>query len=401
MCLALARQAEGRTSPNPMVGSVVLDAQGAIAGRGYHHKAGEPHAEVLALREAGDQAKGGTIYISLEPCNHFGKTPPCVDAVKAAGITRVVAGIGDPNPLAVGGAQALATTGMAVSVGVLAEECAWLNRGFFKRVRSGLPWLCLKLATTLDGRIADRFGTSRWITGEKSRAYVHHLRNTFDCVLIGKETAAKDNPALNVRDIKNSRDPLRAVIDSRLSLDRSLRIFQADTGGNTIIFCNEIAPAHNPPIAKSNVDFINVKQLAPNRLDLDAALRALAARGVNTVLCEGGGTLAASLLEHNLVDEVCWIIAPKILIDANAFPSINGGSSIKLDQAIKLDKIRHEKLGNDILINGEVVYSDKTPYERLMASGFKPVDYPGPPDLASDTAERRRRFREQAERDNR
>ena len=176
-CLDLAKQAQGRTAPNPLVGSIVLDADGQVVGKGFHPRAGQKHAEIFALQEAGQRACGGSLYVTLEPCSHYGRTPPCLKAVLESGVARVLIGTEDPNPQVAGTSiRALSAAGIEVSVGLLAEECLWLNRGFFKRMRQGLPWITLKLAVTLDGKIADRTGSSRWISGEPARRYEHTLR---------------------------------------------------------------------------------------------------------------------------------------------------------------------------------------------------------------------------------
>ncbi len=384
-CLQLAERAQGRTSPNPMVGAVVLDKSGHVVGRGFHHKRGEPHAEVNALKEAGDRAKDGTIYVSLEPCCHHGKTPPCTDAVIASGVKTVVAGMIDPNPkVGGGGVKALENAGIQVISGVLANECAYLNRGFLKRIKTGLPWVCLKLATTLDAKIADRHGGSRWITGPEARQYVHVLRNKYDAVMVGTNTALIDNPTLNCRDVENSRDPVKVLVDKDLKVSFEAKIYTHDSPARTYVLTRDDR-ADRELVDLPLVELIGVpyeiekpaekvSQLAagvPLRreddkeksrehivLDLEEGLRRLVDRGINTVLCEGGGRLAGNLIDLGLVDEVVWIMAPKLLHDPLAVPAL-GGRARNLDDAVSLHQISIKNLGEDVA------------YCALLAPGVK------------------------------
>ena len=351
-CLELAAKATGRTSPNPLVGAVVVANSGKVIGTGFHEKAGTPHAEVHALRQAGDAARGATLYVNLEPCCHHGRTPPCTEAVLASGVTRVVIGMRDPNPkVAGGGIKLLEATGIKTNVGVLEEDCRFLNRAFVKRMKTGLPWLCLKLAATLDGRIADRNGTSRWITGAEARAYVHRLRNEYDAVMIGGQTASKDDPQLNVREIEGGRDPIRVVVDSSLNLNPSAKVCQQATGGNTIIFCSEESAEGKGKSFSSDVQVIGVKRLTEG-LDLRQCLESLAEKDVLNVLCEGGGRLSGSLLKSGLVDEVQWLIAPKIIGDIKAMPAVSTDAEVILSNALNLQQPKVISLGSDILVQG-------------------------------------------------
>lgn len=355
-CLELAARAEGRTSPNPMVGAVIVDESGTVVGEGFHEKAGEAHAEVVAFAEAGERAKGGTLYVNLEPCSHFGRTPPCADAVIASGVKRVVAAMIDPNPKVAGsGFQKLKDHGIELVIGVLEREATWLNRGFLKVKTEGRPWVCLKIAATLDGRIADRFSKSQWITGPEARRFVHELRNRFDCVLIGARTARIDNPTLNVREIQNCRDPKRAVVDTNLSVGPDASLCKEGTGGDTILFCTEEAGAERGTLYPSHVSLVPVT-LSPStssatgsRLDLNRILIELASRDVSTVLCEGGSQLAGSLLEANLVDELYWITAPKLLLDVASKPAIGVDRAVSLDSIHDWKLISTEKLANDLV----------------------------------------------------
>lgn len=357
-CLELARMAEGRTSPNPMVASLVLDAQGQIAGEGFHARAGEPHAEVHALKQAGERAKGGTLYVNLEPCSHFGRTPPCADLVIQSGVKRVVVGMEDPNPkVSGGGLQKLRAAGIRVDISELENECQDLNRAFVKHIRTGMPWFSLKMAGTIDGRIADRFGKSRWISGAEARAFAHHLRNTNDCVLIGGGTAAIDDPELNVRDLANSRNPHRAVIDPSLRMKADARMCKLNDGYSyTYIFST-------PAKIKNAVEFpegVKLVDLMDNEHSggtmLQTALRWLGALGIQSVLCEGGGRLAASCMEERLVDEIYWIIAPKLFVDAQAIPALSGKSTNPIENCVEIKDCKYSTLGQDLLIRGRPVW---------------------------------------------
>lgn len=351
-CLELAQQAEGRTSPNPMVGAIVVDANGQIVGRGFHKKHGTAHAEVHALGEAGEKARGSTIYVSLEPCCHFGKTPPCSDLVTKSGVNRVVAAMVDPNPKVAGkGIKQIEDAGIAVTVGVLEAEAAWQNRGFIKRVTKGLPWLCLKMALTLDGRIADRTGSSRWVTNSESRVKVHQLRNKFDAVLIGGNTLQSDDPELTVRDVLDSRNPARAVIDSRLVTNPNSRFCTTDPSARTILFTLQKSIDAVTNAYPAHIELTAVPADG-EQINITSALQFLAQQGVNSVLCEGGGKLAGSLLSAGLIDEVYWVVAPKFIGDVHAIPALQLGSSVSLADAWSLKNVSTEMLGSDIWIHG-------------------------------------------------
>jgi diaminohydroxyphosphoribosylaminopyrimidine deaminase / 5-amino-6-(5-phosphoribosylamino)uracil reductase len=348
----LALRAEGRTSPNPIVGAVVVDASGKVVGEGWHQRAGEPHAEVYAFDAAGTAARGGTLYVSLEPCCHHGKTPPCSDRVIASGVKRVVCGLQDPNPkVAGGGIEALRAAGIEVEVGVLEEACREANRAWLKWIGEEeghrLPWVALKLAATLDGKIADREGRSKWITGEQARNFVHELRNRFDCVLIGANTAVLDDPLLTVRNIEDRRDPIRCIVDAQLRLPATSRLAQ-NPDGKTWVFASEGAILRGGASYGASVKLIETPFSMPNQLDVMWILKYLGAQRKLSVLCEGGGKLAASLLAST--DEIYWIAAPKIMSDNQAIPVINSElpSDISLVTPHTVREVR--QLGNDVLI---------------------------------------------------
>jgi len=357
-CIELARKAEGRSSPNPLVGAVVLDQQGNFAGEGFHPKAGQPHAEVFALDQAGENARGGTLYVNLEPCCHFGKTPPCADRVIASGISRVVYGLQDPNPKVLGGGlEKLRQANIQVDGPLLEAECAKLNRAFIKRITKGMPWVALKIASTLDGRIADRYSKSQWITGAESRKYVHELRNRFDCVFVGTNTVIQDNPSLTVRNLPDSRNPHRAVLDANLRIPASSKVFDCAQGVRTFLFTRKesIASLNSTKDKEKyneNIEMIPVAML-DSKVKLEECLSYLSLQGVLTVLCEGGGKLAASLLESNLVDELFWFCAPKLLIDEDARPSLCGSAQRPMGSILELPKPNYVQLGQDLLIHVE------------------------------------------------
>lgn len=328
--LDLAAQARGRTSPNPMVGALVVrDRQ--VVGRGYHHKAGEPHAEVLALREAADRARGAALLVTLEPCSHFGRTGPCATAVAEAGIAQVYAAMEDPNPLVAGsGFRYLRERGVAVEVGLLEAEARRLNEGFVKRVTTGLPFVELKMAMTLDGKIATSTGRSRWITGEPAREWVHRRRDAADAVLVGANTVRLDNPQLTVRPAPaDGRQPLRCVVTASGRLPHDAALF-TDGAAETVVF--------GPP------DFTGPGLLAD-------ALRHLADRGANDVFVEGGATLAAELLRAGLVDRLSVFVAPKLFGGDGA----SGFAELGVEdpsQAVQLDGLEVTRIGDDWLFQG-------------------------------------------------
>ena len=350
-CLELAAQAEGRTAPNPLVGSVIVDAGGIIVAEGYHKKAGMLHAEAEALQIAGDRARGATLYVNLEPCSHHGRTPPCAEAIVKAGIKKVVAAIADPNPKVAGsGFDLLREHGIEVVLGPLQEEALWLNRGFLKVQTKKLPWLTLKMAATLDGRIADRQGRSKWITGEGARHMVQELRNRFDCVLVGAGTVKADNPRLNVRELESSdcRDPKKVIIDPHLSLDPSYHVLKSEGESKTIVYHR---PGAEPGDQYADCDLVPADIDEDGRVDSRKLLRDLTSRGINTVLCEGGGKLAANLLLKDLVDEIYWFTAPKLLPDAGAVLSTNSAEELAMADILNYELLESKRTGEDVLIH--------------------------------------------------
>lgn len=348
--LTLAARARGRTAPNPMVGAVVV-ADGRVVGEGWHPRAGEPHAEVFALRHAGEAARGATLYVTLEPCCHYGRTPPCTEAVLAAGIRRVVVAMSDPFPKVAGGGLArLRAAGLEVECGLLEAEARDLNRAYLRAVQTGLPWVTLKMAMTLDGKTATRAGDSRWITGERARAYVHRLRDWNDAVMVGIGTARADDPQLTAR-LRGARNPLRVVIDPRGELSLESHLVRHAAEIPTLV-----AVADGTDAAPLRERGVSVEELSQRGrwLDLDALLRRLVARGVHSVLCEGGSGLGASLLEAGLVDEVAWFIAPKLVGGREAPGAVAGTGVERMAEAWTLENVRYRRFGEDMAVFGYV-----------------------------------------------
>ena len=309
--LRLAERGLYTTSPNPRVGCVIVKNQ-RVVGEGWHQRAGEPHAEVLALRQAGELARGATVYVTLEPCSHFGRTPPCADALVAAGITRVVAAMQDPNPQVAGsGLTHLTAAGIATSCGLLAAQAQQLNIGFIQRMSCARPWLRIKTASSLDGKIALTNGDSQWITAAAARLDVHRLRARSCAILTGIGTVLADDPRLNVRDIDTSRQPLKIIVDSHLRTPVGARILQ-DKG--TIIAYTQADSARQQRLIQAGAELI---QIGPHQdqVDLSALLTLLAQRGINEIMTEAGAQLNAALITAGLVDEWVMYMAPTLLGD--------------------------------------------------------------------------------------
>ena len=327
--LRLARRGWGRTSPNPMVGAVVV-RDGRAAGTGYHRRAGLPHAEINALDAAASAAHGATLYVTLEPCSTAGRTPPCTDAIVRAGVSRVVVGCLDANPRHAGrGLDILRSRGLSVSSGVLADQCRELNEAFFAWIRHGRPFVLLKMAMTIDGKIATAAGESRWITGEKARARVQRLRQWADAIMVGAETVRLDDPSLTVRAPRNWACQPRKLIWTR-------------------------DPGHLPPTSKIWADPEHPPEFveAGSRSEWDSVLSALGSANVTALLVEGGGELAASCLHAGVVDKVEFFVAPKILGGRASRPVVGGAAPESLAEALPLRDVRTRRVGEDILVTG-------------------------------------------------
>ncbi|QEY33418.1 bifunctional diaminohydroxyphosphoribosylaminopyrimidine deaminase/5-amino-6-(5-phosphoribosylamino)uracil reductase RibD [Synechococcus sp. RSCCF101] len=308
--LQLARLGEGRTSPNPMVGALVLDAGGVLVGEGFHAAAGRPHAEVGALRQAGEAARGGTLVVTLEPCAHHGRTPPCCDAVIAAGIQRVVMALEDPDPrVAGGGRRRLEAAGVTVISGVLEDRAAELNRAFLRRVRTGLPWGILKWASSVDGRIALPNGSSQWISSSASRRRVHALRAGCDAVIVGGGTLRRDDPLLTSRGRRDP-EPLRVVLSRRLELPAAARLWQVETAP-TLVVHGPLPEASRPlaaQLSRAGVQRLELAEPGPRAL-----MEELARGGCNRVLWECGPGLAAQVLREGCAQEIRAVLAPRLM----------------------------------------------------------------------------------------
>jgi len=340
--LSLAARNLGQTWPNPAVGCVIVDDAGRVVGRGFTQRGGRPHAETEALAMAGARAKGGTAYVTLEPCSHHGKTPPCADALVAAGIARCVAAIEDPDPRVSGrGLAKLKEAGIAVEAGVLAGRAREMNIGFLTRVATGRPFVALKLATSLDGRIATRAGESRWITGEEARAFGHMLRATHDAIAVGAGTVLTDDPELTCR-LKGleDRSPVRLVFDRRGRTPATAKIMSNNPP--TWIVCN--APGH----LNNASQYIGVAQNNDSAAWLSEALTKLGTAGLTRILVEGGATLATAFLRGGLVDRLYWFRAP-IVIGGDGLPGIAPLAVDRLAESVGLRCVGSRTLGNDVL----------------------------------------------------
>ena len=349
--LAEAAKGIGRTSPNPAVGAVVVKS-GQIIARGYHRRAGAPHAEVVAIKRAGARARGAELYTTLEPCNHYGRTPPCTSAILDAGVARVICAMRDPTPFVNGrGMARLRRAGVPVLAGVLRDEAARLNRPYFKHVRSGLPWVTLKAAITLDGKIATSRGDSRWVSASQSRADVHRLRDQVDAILVGSNTARLDNPRLTTRVGPRRRNPTRVVLDARLQLPLTLQLFQSPLAARTIVATAERRPsAQAKKLLQRGVEVWRVPSRA-GRLDLLAVLRRLGKEGVVHLLVEGGAEVFGAFIDRGLADELLVFIAPKLVGSGGL--SWTGRVDVKsMAEAIALEEVAISARGGDALVRG-------------------------------------------------
>lgn len=343
--IELARQADYRTSPNPMVGAVVLDVGGQVAGEGYHHAAGLPHAEQEALSAAGERARGGTVYVNLEPCPHEHRTPSCAEALIEAGVRRVVISMTDPDERVRGaGIRMLEAAGVETVLGVHQERAARLNEFYVKHRLTGRPFVTAKFAMSLDGKIATRTGESRWITGDEARAHGHRLRHAHDAILVGVNTVIADDPELTTRiDGEASRQPLRVVVDSRLRIRQSAKV----VGTNTLIATTRAGRVGASEVLRLPAD-------AQGRVALPALLDELGKRGILSVLVEGGGEVHAACFSENLVDKVCAYVAPKLVGGRDAPGPIGGTGVERLADAVGLHELDVVRLGADLLITGYV-----------------------------------------------
>lgn len=349
LALDLASSAKGKTNPNPLVGAVIVK-EGSIVGTGLHRKSGEPHAEVHAFRMAGEHAKGATLYVTLEPCSHFGKTPPCANLVKESGVQRVVVAMEDPNPSVAGrGIQLLRDAGIEVEVGLLEKQARRLNERFIHNMVASRPFVISKFAMTLDGKIATYNGHSQWITGEEARQDVHELRNEVDAILVGIGTVLKDNPALTTRlKGRTGKNPTRIILDRQLKTPLDAQILKTNIA-RTIIVTAEGQQEKTHTFKNTGAEFIYVP-LVEGKLDLHSMLDQLYKLGITDVLVEGGGEVNASFLRDGLIQKFLVYMAPKVLGGRHSITPFTGTDVETIDAAMLLDFADIEKIGEDLRI---------------------------------------------------
>ncbi len=362
--LELAERGLGRTSPNPVVGAVVVVSD-KVVGEGFHRAAGQPHAEILALEEAGERAAGAELYVTLEPCSTEGRTPPCTDAIIAAGISRVVYTCEDCDPANSGRAdQILSAAGIETLAGPLANEARQLNEAFFKHKNTGYPFITVKLACTLDGKIATRSGDARWITGKEAREFVHILRGRSDAVMVGRGTVAADDPALTTRtDRPDSRDAVRVVVDTRAQTPPTAQVIGVESDAPCLIAVAEAEVGDNEAqrrtakLQQAGAEIILVPE-KEGRVDLRELMRQLGSRDIMSVLVEGGSRLVGGLLEEGLVDKLLFFYAPKLLGDEQALSAISGMKVANISDAHSVRIHRVEQIGADILVTAYLCSPD-------------------------------------------
>lgn len=362
IALELAAKGAGYTSPNPMVGAVVVDPSGAIIGKGYHRKAGGPHAEVYAIDDAGSSTRGSTLYVTLEPCNHTGRTPPCTQKIIDAGISHVVVAMNDPNPKVKGGGNScLISKGIKVTTGVCEEQARRLNEAFIKFITTGRPFVTLKCASTLDGRLATRTGDSKWITGEESRQYVHNLRHCSDAILVGVNTVKKDDPQLTTRipetpDRRKPKDPLRIILDTRLTIPEDSRALNLDSDAKTLIITGHMVSNEKKARIQKKMVRIMESPLVNGLIDMNFLMDKLGKMNVGSLLIEGGSTVIASSLASGIVDKVIFFYAPKILGSDDGAPVCRGQGPEFMKDSIQVKNISVRRFGSDIMIEGYLPY---------------------------------------------
>ncbi|MBS3755811.1 MAG: bifunctional diaminohydroxyphosphoribosylaminopyrimidine deaminase/5-amino-6-(5-phosphoribosylamino)uracil reductase RibD [Desulfobacterales bacterium] len=354
IALELAEKGRGYTSPNPMVGAAIVK-HGQIAGQGWHQEAGGAHAEVNAIADAGGQARGATMYVTLEPCNHHGRTPPCTEAILAAGITRVVCAMADPNPdVAGGGAAYLAENGVDVEIGICEARAKRLNECFIKYTATRRPFVVLKCAATLDGKIATCSGDSRWVTGEAARKHVHQLRHWLDAILVGIQTVRTDDPSLTARlEDKTGRDPIRIILDTRLSIPDDARLLRQASCAETIIAAGEQAdPEKTARLRQMGARVLHLPA-GDGGVDLATLVEKLGDMGITGLLVEGGSRVSGAFLSARLVDKICFFYAPKIL-GGEGIPICSGPGPRAMAGAKAVTDIRISHFDEDILVEGYI-----------------------------------------------
>ncbi len=359
MALDLAKKGEGFTSPNPMVGAVIVK-DGAVIGKGYHRAAGEPHAEVDAIDTAGSLARGATLYVTLEPCNHTGRTPPCTEKIIGAGIRHVVAAMKDPNPdVKGGGLEYLKNRGIKTTVGICEDHAKRLNEFFIKFTRTKRPFTILKCAATLDGRIATKSGDSKWVTGEAAREFVHRLRHAVDAIMVGINTVEKDNPSLTTRLVSRpkdfkSLDPTRIILDTHLRISEAAKLLRLHSDSDTILVTGpSVSNDKKARIEKTGARIIE-SPLKDGRIDLDRLMDRLGSFGITSLLIEGGSRVVASALSAGIVEKIIFFFAPKILGGDDGIPICKGPGADTMDRCIPVKDIHVRRFGDDIMIQGYI-----------------------------------------------
>ena len=352
--LRLARRGLGRTSPNPVVGAVIVRG-GKVIAAGYHRRAGEAHAEINALARLKGRARAGdTLYVTLEPCNHYGRTPPCTAAILESGIKRVVVGMRDPNPhVAGGGCEALAAEGVAVKAGLLEEACRRLNEAYVKFVKTNRPFVIAKAALTLDGWTATSVGHSKWITNEASRQFVHRLRDRVDAVMVGVETVLADDPALTTRLKRGEgKNPVRVILDTNLRIPSQAKVLNHKDGSMTWIAVGDDIPVRRlERRAKEKVSFLRCPR-KDGRIDLRALMDRLGERSVTSLLLEGGSTVMGAMLRERLIDKFYIFEAPKLLGGGDGVPMASGPGVKTMDESIGIRQLKIRRFGEDVLFEG-------------------------------------------------
>lgn len=351
--LNLAQKADGFTAPNPMVGAVLVK-NGRILAQDYHKKAGTSHAEALVIAEAGSAARGSTMYINLEPCNHYGKTPPCVDAIISAGIARVVVGVKDPNPnVKGGGIEKLRKAGIQVDLGLLHDKASVLNEKYLYHVTTGKPFVIIKAASTLDGKIATRTGDSQWISTPRARKFAHVLRNSVDAVAVGSGTISKDDPLLTVRLNGKNRITHRVIFDSKLKTNPKAKLFQATENSRIFFMSTDNADkSRRIALEAAGAEIISVKQDHDGYPDINESLAALAERGITSLLVEGGAKLIASFIKSGAVNKLVLVYAPIIIGGRQAVPISEELGIDRLEDAYRLKKYFWKKFGDEMIFMG-------------------------------------------------
>ena len=351
IALKEAKKGQGMVSPNPLVGAVIVDPiSGKIISKGYHKVYGGEHAEVVAIKKAKEKIKNTYLFVTLEPCNHYGKTPPCSKLIVEKGIKKVFCAIRDPNPIATGGLKFLKENGIEIEIGILSQSAVELNKGFISVIKRGIPWVILKVASSLDGKISTSTGASKWITCEKARKFAHKLRAICDAILVGKNTVLKDDPLLTCR-LAKGKNPIRIVLDSHLSLSPSYKVFDTALAPSIIVCGENACSKKEKAFIEKGVEVWKVP-LKNNKIDLFSLLKRCKEKGINLLLVEGGGKVHGTFLSEGLVDEIFYAIGPIIIGDPKGTSAISGKSLSSLEEAYSLFDLKVKKLGKSFVFHG-------------------------------------------------